>query len=386
VMECEEEIKLTKNALRSRTSGTNSAESSLNRLQVSVHSMVAAEGRDCGDPDVAPTTFKIHLSSPIEESTITQLYDPLDTTADGSLAKFESIEIANALLTVELYSNDDGTSPSKLLGHSAPHDLLPLCQDMELWKQGGEKKTKRVEIVLVAAKGIDESVVPTEESLVKETDETETHSEGAFEDAVSEEMEEGSERQELTKEEGAPEKDEDVQEESSTKAGDVEESIKQPADVQEEKKTPELQLPIYTLSVQLEYTPSPEDKRDALYDTLNEVSKRKVAAIESLRKNAAIVNRAKAAEGGNNSSKNGSGAGANKSPAVKSGFLNKSSSKNSSSEGKHPPFWKRWYAKTLGPQSMLWVVGPIAKNYVLFAGVSLFIHYKGDLLALPPPV
>jgi hypothetical protein len=35
---------------------------------------------------------------------------------------------------------------------------------------------------------------------------------------------------------------------------------------------------------------------------------------------------------------------------------------------------------------MLWVVGPVAMNYVLFAGASLFLHYKGDLLALPPPV
>ena len=35
---------------------------------------------------------------------------------------------------------------------------------------------------------------------------------------------------------------------------------------------------------------------------------------------------------------------------------------------------------------MLWVVGPVAKNYVIFLGVGLFIHWKGDLLALPPPV
>jgi hypothetical protein len=35
---------------------------------------------------------------------------------------------------------------------------------------------------------------------------------------------------------------------------------------------------------------------------------------------------------------------------------------------------------------MLWVAGPIAFNYVLFGAASLFLHFKGDLLALPPPV
>ena len=101
-----------------------------------------------------------------------------------------------------------------------------------------------------------------------------------------------------------------------------------------------------------------------------------MAAIESLRKNAGLVNRAKASEA--DSIKGGELTKSN--PAVKSGFLNKSKTE------KTTPFYKRWYDKTIGPKSMLWVVGPIAKNYIIFVGISLFIHYKGDLLALPPPV
>lgn len=142
-------------------------------------------------------------------------------------------------------------------------------------------------------------------------------------------------------------------------------------------------LPLCTLTLQLTYYPSSNEKRDALYDKLNEVSKRKVAAIESLRKSAGIVSRARAAEEeaeGIIVKKGG--------PAVKSGFLNRSKAggEDSKSLPSSPTFMKRWYDKTVGPKSMLWVIGPIATNYVLFVGVTLFLHYKGDLLALPPPV
>ena len=103
-------------------------------------------------------------------------------------------------------------------------------------------------------------------------------------------------------------------------------------------------------------------------------SKRKAAAIEKLRQSAAAVNRAKVAEPSEGKGSGGS--------AVKAGFLNKSKPDAKVAA----PFWKRWYEKTIGPQSMLWVVGPIAKNYIIFIGCSVFFHYKGDFFALPPPV
>ncbi|KAK1748534.1 hypothetical protein QTG54_000473 [Skeletonema marinoi] len=314
VMECEKEIQSIKSSLKSLTSSSGGAETSNNSLQVSVHKINAR-----GEDSTTPGTFKVNLSSPIEERTITQLFDPLDPTAEGGIVTFEQLETSNALLTIEAFSGADDALVK--VGTSAAHDLLPLCQD-------GEKNSSTVEIAIVS----ESSGEPVLES--KESDE--------WEDAVDEEK---------------------AEDEGAAKEGDA----------QSPTKEAKLQLPLCTLSVQLEYTPSANDKRDSLYEKLNEVSKRKAAAIEKLRQSAAAVNRAKMAE-----SDEGKGKGGN---VVKAGFLNKSKP-----EAKAVPFWKRWYEKTIGPQSMLWVVGPIAKNYVIFIGCSVFFHYKGDLLALPPPV
>lgn len=377
VMKCEEEIKIIKNGIKAAVAKANNS----NSLNVSVHKVkpTSAEKRGSGEEDTAadddsPTTFKVHLSSPIEERTITQLFDPLNPTADESLAIFESVETSNALLTVEAYSSKDASS--KLV--SAAHDLLPLCQDMELWRKGGEKKTTTLEIAVVAEKGIDD--VDDEDKKVDISADSES-----WEDAVEEEIEKDEEtkteeKEDAPKEETEEKKDDIPKEETEKKdeaPATTDESVEKESPAQDESKAAAtIQLPLYTLTIQLEYTPSSNDLRDSLYEALNEVSKRKVAAIESLRKNAGLVNRAKASE----ASTSGSGEVVKSGPAVKAGFLNKKPSEAAQ------PFWKRWYNKTIGPQSMLWVVGPIAKNYVIFAGVSLFIHWKGDLLALPAPL
>lgn len=313
VMECEKEIQSIKSSLKSITSSGN------NSLQVSVHKITAS-----GEDSAAPGTFKIHLSSPIEERTITKLFDPLNPTAEGSIVTFEQVETSNALLTVEAFSNNGTDDDLVKVGTSAAHDLLPLCQDLDA---GGDKISSTVEIAIV-------SEISEESSDDKPALENQESDE--WEDAVDEEK--------------------DVDDDAG------------------ETKETKLQLPLCTLSVQLEYTPSANDKRDSLYEKLNEVSKRKAAAIEKLRQSAAAVNRAKMAEAVEVKEKGGN--------AVKAGFLNKSKP----AEAKPVPFWKRWYEKTIGPKSMLWVVGPIAKNYVIFIGCSVFFHYKGDLLALPPPV
>lgn len=384
VVECEEEIKSIKNALKSLTMDTTSAESSVNQLAVSVHKVVKVatsisfstedddndSDNETGDRGVAvPTTFKIHLSSPIEVRTITQLYDPLNPTAEEGLAKFESVEISNALLTVETYVDGTDGDGLKKLGVSASHDLLPLCQDMELWKRGGEKKLSSLEIAIVAEGGIDDVVATTTTEKGNESE--------SWEDAVTE----------LIPEEGEEETEEayigEVKESSSDVVNKKMDTV---VEKKEEKKTTSnVLIPLYTIAIQLEYTPSPEDRRDALYEKLNEVSKRKVAAIESLRKSAGMANRARGSTDGVSTSGGGGDSGKS-SPAVKSGFLNKSKGGEEKSTVAIIPFWKRLYENTLGPQSMLWVLGPVAKNYIIFAGVSLFFHYRGDLLALPPPV
>jgi len=381
VMKCEEEIKIIKNGIKAAVAKANNS----NSLNVSVHKVksTSAEKGGSGEEDTtvdddSPTTFKVHLSSPIEERTITQLFDPLNPTAEESLAIFESVETSNALLTVEAYSSKD--TSTKLV--SAAHDLLPLCQDMELWRKGGEKKTTTFEIAIIAEKGIDD-VEKEEDKKVDITADSES-----WEDAVEEieKDDEDTPKEDAPKEETeTDEKKEDIPEEETeteekkdeAPATTSDESVEKESPAQDESKAAAtIQLPLYTLTIQLEYTPSSNDLRDSLYEALNEVSKRKVAAIESLRKNAGLVNRAKASE----ASTSGSGEVVKSGPAVKAGFLNKKPSEVAQ------PFWKRWYNKTIGPQSMLWVVGPIAKNYVIFAGVSLFIHWKGDLLALPAPL
>lgn len=357
VVRCEEEIKSIKNALRALTVGSGDTPDvpPSNRLEVSVLHVVPSGGGDDASSmtTIAPTTFKIQISSPIEERILTKLYDPLNPTAVEGLAVFSSLESLNALLSVEAYALDGAElSGRKLLGTSVPHDLQPLCSDNELWRKGGTKMVSSLDVAIVAGGGVggDAGSMP----LVTSVEERESSSE-SWEDAVADEEEKTNDSDEV-----------------DAHIGEV---IAENLGVKEKKV---LLLPLCTLTLQLTYYPSAEEKRDALYDNLNEVSKRKVAAIELLRKNAGIVNRARAADEAESGDSKKSDGG----PAVKSGFLNRSKAE----EEKSPPLWKRWYDKTLGPSSMLWVVGPIATNYVLFVGVSLFLHFKGDLLALPPPV
>ena len=360
VAECEEEIKTIKNALRTLVGGDGGASGgppSNNRLEVSVMKVVPSSGGGVGGDGTTtngdPTTFKIHLSSPIEERIVTKVHDPLNPTAMESLAIFSSLETSNALLTVEAYALDGAkASGRKLVGASAPHDLQPLCCDAELWRKGGEKKVSSLDVAIIAGDKINNSV----HQAVEERDSSEE-----WTDAVSDETK--------------------TLDSDDAHIGDV---IADGVNgvVKGGNTTKVILLPLCTLTLQLTYYPSSDEKRDALYDKLNEVSKRKVAAIESLRKSAGIVSRARAAEEeaeGIIVKKGG--------PAVKSGFLNRSKAgEDSKSLSSSPTFMKRWYDKTVGPQSMLWVIGPIATNYVLFVGVTLFLHYKGDLLALPPPV
>ena len=393
VIECEEEIKNIKNGLRALSS--SSAPSS-NRLEVSV---LSVSGGSTSTSTVKPTTFKIHLSSPIEERTLTKLYDPLNTTASSdevSIAIFTSLESSNALLTVEAYHHvaadgGDTTTPS-LLGSSAPHDLQPLCRDTELWRNGGDgKKVSSLDVAIVASADTDgpESPATTAEAANAETNESSSES---WEDAADEE---GDGNAVISQDEGddVDELDAGGEGKDDSTAGDVVIPKKNGAGARggkTEGTASVLLLSLCTVTLRIAYYPSAEDRRDALYDRLNEVSKRKVAAIEDLRRSAGIVNRARAsAEEATSGSGSGGGGGG---PAVKSGFLNKTSkgaavpSSSGDNKSSSPPFWKRWYDRTIGPRSMLWVVGPVAMNYVLFAGASLFLHYKGDLLALPPPV
>eukprot|EP00569_Conticribra_weissflogii_P007489 CAMPEP_0171345150 /NCGR_PEP_ID=MMETSP0878-20121228/20911_1 /TAXON_ID=67004 /ORGANISM="Thalassiosira weissflogii, Strain CCMP1336" /LENGTH=424 /DNA_ID=CAMNT_0011848495 /DNA_START=111 /DNA_END=1385 /DNA_ORIENTATION=+ len=407
VMEAEQEIQSIKNSLKSLAMSTGGA--TMNSLRVSVHKVTSS-----GDSnEVKPTKFKIHLSSPIEERVITKLYDPLDPTVEGSFAEFSQIEAANALVTVEAFLDADGEGGEeecKKLGASAAHDLLPLCE-------GGKKNSIMVDFAIVpenegasgqdttsAEKEADSGIAFAEEDG-KDGEKDATDDEGPLPvkhgvagidkpEVPEKDMMEGNEGvDEATADEDKVDEvensehtdDSDSKAVEATTTEKVDEAAPSEVEPTESRDAPKsnLQLPICTLSVQLEFIPSPTDKRDALYDKLNEVSKRKAAAIEKLRQSASAVNRAKAASD-SKEGKDGK-AEAKKSQVVKAGFLNKPLGGEGKSAAQ-TPFWKKWYEKTIGPSSLLWVLGPVAKNYVVFLGISLFFHYKGDLLALPPPV
>jgi hypothetical protein len=137
-----------------------------------------------------------------------------------------------------------------------------------------------------------------------------------------------------------------------------------------------------TVTLRIEYTPSKKDQQEKLFELLNQASKRKALAIERLRKSAAAVSR------GSTLSKEEEGEevdpGTSPSRAVQPGFLNKK--KRPRSKGVTSNVFVNWYNRILGPQSVLALVFPIAKNYCLFFGAVAFLHWKGDLLALPAPI
>lgn len=116
-------------------------------------------------------------------------------------------------------------------------------------------------------------------------------------------------------------------------------------------------IPTCVVSFRVVYHPSLAERKEAMYDALSKASKLKNAAIERLRKGAAALNRLKSDEEEDDKS--------SKSPAVKSGFLNKKTSTR-----KEPTFLVRWYNKTIGPNSFVRTTFPIAKNYIVFFGTD----------------
>lgn len=172
--------------------------------------------------------------------------------------------------------------------------------------------------------------------------------------------------------------DKDSESEGVSAITDTEESVLINEETTEEeakldKKLPPASMLIPTCVVyfRIEFDVSLKEQKDELYNLLNNASKRKAVAVDKLRKAAALLNRSKSAE---------EAKGGNDVKAVKSGFLNKKSSKKKSS------FLVRWYEKTIGPQSTTRKLFPIAKNYIIFFGAVTLMHFQGQQLALPPPV
>jgi hypothetical protein len=128
-------------------------------------------------------------------------------------------------------------------------------------------------------------------------------------------------------------------------------------------------IAVCTVSLKITYRPSPKDQREELYEILNKATQRKAVALGHLKQMAAASARSQGPPGAS---------AAYKKPAMQSGFLNKP---------KKQVHWSvQWYNKHLGPASIIRTVLPIAKNYIIFFGAVGFFHFKGQMLALPPPV
>ncbi|GKY98646.1 hypothetical protein MPSEU_000821200 [Mayamaea pseudoterrestris] len=139
---------------------------------------------------------------------------------------------------------------------------------------------------------------------------------------------------------------------------------------------------ICSVALKFVYKPSQKDRREELYELLNQCSQRKSAAVERLRQTAVAASRQQmmtTANGGDGQVVSRSSSSNNQKAAVRAGFLN-------SKPKKEPSKLYQLYQKYLGPQSLTRAILPIAQNYILFGGFVIFMHFKGQLLALPAPV
>ena len=345
-----------------------------------------------GLPEAAEPKFQIQLSSPIEEQSLV-----LDSTVE-----FKGVDTTVATLT---FKASDCDIP---LGSSAVYDVKPLVDVVN----GGDLKVSTLEVAFVPDEEEKDDFQDAKSNVDEEekSEEVATETEDVKDDAIAEKTkeattvntEEDAEKPTETKEEEPEEENvteevkveiEEAKEESDeassleeTKDKDtakpVEESEKEiqeedeiidkeeSEESQEETKeetTGKPLLPTCVATFRIEYKPSMKDEKDKLYEQLNQASKKKAAAVDKLRKSAAALNRAAPAPPKKDAK------------SIKGGFLNKKAKKKES-------FIIRWYNKTIGPNSLVRRVFPVAKNYIIFFGGVALMHFQGQQLALPPPV
>lgn len=146
---------------------------------------------------------------------------------------------------------------------------------------------------------------------------------------------------------------------------------------------------VCSVTLKVTYKPSPKDQREELYDLLNKTSQRKAEALAALR--SLSMKQAGSLSAGNQSSSTA----VTKSSSVKPGFLNKGGggigkedNENGGGKGLLSTV-KKWYGRVTGPDSIVrkaafWTVA--TKDFWIFFGAVGLFHYRGNALALPPPV
>lgn len=421
------------------------ATDSKNTVPPDTNSLKLTASKVTGLPDTAKPLINIQLSSPIESQTITCLYDPLNPSLEGSYAIFSGVEAENATITVQVSDEDIPLGSSALLDVKP---LTKIDVLGGVFKKVTELEVAIVANDESTANSIGNEAVEEPSSETEGTAEVDDYGEDEFQDAKSEiadtptkgnapnkspEDEEEEKEQQLEKEDEVKETDDknesmkakdeeeltDAADEGATATGKDEDAVNveqvdqiseleedAPSNEKKEDKNSESEevsasidaeggaktdeetteeeakldtklppasmlVPTCVVYFRIEFDTSLKEQKDELYNLLNNASKRKAVAVDKLRKAAASLNRSKATEGTK---------GGNDVKAVKSGFLNKKSSK------KKPMFLVRWYEKTIGPQSTIRKLFPIAKNYIIFFGAVTLMHFQGQQLALPPPV
>lgn len=148
---------------------------------------------------------------------------------------------------------------------------------------------------------------------------------------------------------------------------------------------------VCSVTLRVTYKPSPKDQREELYDLLNKTSQSKATALGELRR--LSIEKAKA---GASSVADGNKSTAVTKPSVKPGFLNNKGSGAAGGDRKGEEKdkglaskVKKWYGRVTGPDSIVmktafWAV--MTKDFWFFFGSVGFMHFRGNILSLPPPV
>lgn len=333
----------------------------------SQHSSSSSNAQPDARPAVGrpPIELAIQLSSPVEEATLSRLYDPQDAGGPGSTRTFRGVETGQATLTVvgivraPSDADNKGGDEGEGGGHGADankgaaavaattvatatgaslHDLGPILKFDAM-----DPDAKVVEATVVSR-----LLAVAVAAAADDDDQTA---------------------------DAAPTKASDEQE-ASTDEPDA-------AAASDEEKV------LGTVTLRLTFRPSAQDRREELYEILNRATQRKAAAVERLRSAAVAEQRRLQQQHQHQQSSSSSSPGKTMvtrsgaaSPAVRAGFLNKPSRENE----KKPWKVRVLYDKYLGPNSLARQVFPIARNYLTFAVAVYFMHTKGQLLALPAPV
>lgn len=370
VSKCEKEISTIKESLRILGNSLEDKMDDSNSLEIAVLKVMNL-------PEFSKPGFVIQLSSPIESKLLSGLYD----VSRGNECKsvFKGVDINTATLT---FSAKDEDIP---LGCSIAYEVKPLCEFDVLGDM--KKQVKELEVSFLPdgkkfenkiydrdndSKHIELSDVDTNNDEKKSTNKSDHNIRSKSMDINI--VENNDEMEKMTE---SSEKD------KGESLSDARISVS-PTNVMCDSK--EVLTPIFSAIFLIEYHPSVKDKRDILYDMLNDVSVRKATAIDELRKSASVVNRLKTDCGNSTNASSVNKKDINGGNVIKPGFLMKGNKKITMTT-KVKSMLMFLYNQTLSQNSFLRSLFiPVMKNYFLFFGSVLLMHYQGHKLALPPPV